>query len=97
MGIFDKEKAVTRPELRSALRKDPGILKGEGKKYDIGQRERMAKDTFGLKYGSEIDKNDYRRVIRELQNQKSRAKDLHDKEALDHKIRYLKQLAGRGL
>jgi hypothetical protein len=72
MGIFDKKKSVTRQELRSALRKDSGLIKGGEGKYSSKERERMGKEVFGPKYGSKISKLDYQRAIRELENRRSR-------------------------
>lgn len=95
MGIFDKEKSVSRQELKSALRKDSGLIKGTIEKYSISEREKI-REGFGPKYGSEISKLDYQRRIRELQNQRSRATDIHDKEKIDDEIKYLKQIGGRG-
>jgi len=96
MGIFDKEKSVSREELRSSFRKDSGVIKDSEGKYNIMERDKMSKETFGPKYGSQIDKLEYKRAIRDLEKQKSRATDIHDKEKIDDQIKYLKQLGGRG-
>jgi hypothetical protein len=97
MGLFDRKKSVSRDELRSALRRDSGLIRGGEGRYSSAEREKLSKDVFGPKYGSEISKLDYQRAIRDLQNQKSRTSDINEKERIDDKIKYLEQIGGRGI
>jgi len=97
MGIFDKEKKVSREELKSAFRKDSGFIRGGEGRYNRVEREKMAKETFGPKYGSSISKLDFQRELRSLRNEKSRATSIEEKEKIDDKIRYLEQMGGRGI
>jgi len=97
MGLFDRKKSVSREELRSALRRDSGRIGGGEGKYSSTERERMGKEVFGPKYGSDISKLDYQRAIRDLENQRSRTSDIEEKEKIDDKIKYLEQLGGRGV
>ena len=97
MGLFDKKKSVSRQELRHALRRDSGRIKNSEGKYSLGEREKLVKETFGPKYGSEISKLDYQRAIRELENRRSRTTSIEEKETIDDRIKYLEQLGGRGI
>ena len=97
MGIFDRKKSVSREELRSALRKDSGIIKGAEGKYSSGEREKLGKEVFGPKYGSKISKLDYQRAIRELENRRSRTTGIEEREKIDDRIKYLEQIGGRGV
>lgn len=96
MGIFDKDKSISRRDLRGVLRKDRGYIEGGEGRYTRQEREQIHKDVFGPKYGSDISKLDYRRAIRDLENKRSGAKDIKEREKIDDKIKYLKQLGGRG-
>ena len=97
MGLFDKKKSVSRQELRHALRRDSGIIKGGEGKYSSTEREKLGKESFGPKYGSQISKLDYQRAIRDLENRKSRTTSIEEKEKIDDRIKYLEQLGGRGI
>lgn len=97
MGLFDRKKEVSRQELRSALRRDSGLIKGAEGRYSSTEREELGRNVFGPKYGSSISKLDYQRAIRDLQNQKSRTADIKEKEKIDDKIKYLEQIGGRGI
>jgi hypothetical protein len=97
MGLFDKKKSVSREELRSALRRDSGLIRGGEGKYSSTEREKLGKEVFGPKYGSEISKLDYQRAIRDLENQRSRASDIKERERIDDEIKYLEQIGGRGV
>ena len=97
MGLFDRKKSVSRQELRSALRRDSGIIKGGEGKYSSTERERLGKEIFGPKYGSQISKLDYQRAIRDLENRKSRTTSIGEKEKIDDRIKYLEQIGGRGV
>lgn len=96
MPIFNKKDAVSRSELRSALRRDSGRIRGGEGKFSVSEREKMSNDIFGPKYGGEISKLDFKRAIRDLENQRGRTKDTGKKEMIDDKIKYLKQMGGRG-
>lgn len=96
MGIFDKRKSISRRELESAIKKDKGIIPGTGgKKYHERERQKMSKELFGSKYGSEIDKNDWRHRMRELDSEKRKAKTPGEKRSIDEKIRYYKEAGGK--
>ncbi|KPJ55399.1 hypothetical protein AMJ47_00855 [Parcubacteria bacterium DG_72] len=97
MGLFDRKKSVSRQELRSALRRHSGRIKDSEGKYSSTERERLGKEVFGPKYGSKISKLDYQRAIRELENKKSRTKDIKERERIDDRIKYLEQLGGRSI
>lgn len=98
MGIYDKRKSISRRDLSSILRKHHGKIPGTGgKKYYEGQRRRMTGDVFGPKYGSQIDKQEYRHVIRKLQSDKRTTKTVRGKAAIDKKIRYLEEFGGKNV
>lgn len=91
MGLFNKKKSVTRLELRNKLRRDRGIIRGGEGRYSYAQRDKMARETFGPKYGGEISKRDYDRAIRDLELKRGRA-DISQREKIDDKIKYLRQI-----
>ncbi len=97
MGLFDRKKSVSREELRSALRRDSGIIKGGEGKYSSGERDRLGQEVFGPKYGSKISKLDYQRAIRDLENKKGRTTSMEEREKIDDRIKYLEQMGGRGI
>jgi len=98
MSLFNKKKSFSRKEFKEALRKDPGIIPGSGgQRYSGSERERMGREIFGPKYGSNISKGDYRKAVQGLELAKNRAKNKYEKEATDRKIRYLKELGGKNL
>jgi len=96
MGLFKKEKSISRPDLRSALRKDSGIIKGGEGKFNYGDREKIVKEVFGPKYGKEISKDDFKKAIRVLERKRSATSGIKESEKIDDKIKYLKQIAGKG-
>lgn len=97
MTIFDKGKkgSVPRKELKSAFRKSKGgIPQTGGRKYYQPDREKLYRETFGPKYGSQISKGDYRRAIRALEKTKGGTKDRKQQRKIDEQIRYLRDFGG---
>ena len=98
MGLFDKKKSFSRKEFKKVLGKGHGIIPGTGgQRFSKDQRNRMEREVFGPAYGSNISKNDFRKAVDGLELTKLRARDQHQKEAIDRKIRYLKELGGKNL
>ena len=98
MGIYDKRKSISRRELKSTFDKHHGRIPGTGgKKYYHRQRSKMTGEMFGAKYGSQIDKHEYRSVLRDLQRSKKNIKTPGERLAVDRKIRYLKELGGKNV
>ena len=98
MGIYDKKKSISRRELKSTFGKHHGrIPRTGGKKYYHKQRSSMTREVFGSKYGSQIDKHEYKRAVRDLQTSKRNVKTPREKAAVDRKIRYLKELGGKNI
>ena len=96
MGIFDDKKSISRKKLKSTLRKDRGVIpQTGGKKYHSQQRDEMAKGLFGPKYGSKISKNEYGKMIRNLEASKGSVKTSQDRRAIDQKVRYLREKGGK--
>jgi len=96
MGIYDKRRSISRRELGSTLRKHHGkIPRTGGKKYFQRERDKMTKEVFSQKYGSQIDKHEYKRAVRDLESGKRAAKSSEEKTKIDEKVRYLKDLGGR--
>jgi len=95
MGLFNKKQSISRKELKSALEKDQGIIPGAGgRKYYRREREKIAKEIFGTRYGSQISRDDYRRAIRGLRSSVKRAKTPAERKNINRKIKYLKRLGG---
>lgn len=98
MALFDKRQSLSIREVKDALGKDSGIIPGTGgQRFSKDQRDRIGREVFGPKYGSNISKNDYRRAVQSLELTKLRVKDSHRREVIDQKIRYLKELGGKNL
>ena len=98
MGIFDKRKSISRKELGSTLRKHHGRIPGTGgKKYYQRERGKITGEVFGAKYGSQIDKHEYKRAVRGLESDKRAVESNEEKRKIDEKIRYLKDLGGRNI
>lgn len=96
MGIFNDKKSISRKNLRSAIKKDRGVIpQTGGKKYHSKQRDRMAKGLFSPKYGSEISKSEYGKMIRDLEGSKGSMKTPKERRAIDQKVRYLREKGGR--
>lgn len=95
MPLFEKKSSFSRPEFKKSLERDSGIIpQTGGQKFSREQREKMEKEVFGLKYGSQISKNDYRNAVKELKDARDKTKDMGQKGELDKKINYLKRLGG---
>jgi len=93
MGLFDKKKSLSRGELKSAFRKDKGVIpRTGGRKYHNQERAKMTKEIFGAKYGSQISKNDYRQALRKLESTRNQAKSRPEKEKVERKINYLRNI-----
>lgn len=98
MGIYDDKKSISREKLQSTFKKDEGKIPGTGgRKYHQREREKMARKTFGSKYGSEISKDEYRKAVRSLEHNKRKAQTLPERLAMDRKIRYLREKGGKDL
>jgi len=91
MGLFDKKKSVTRLELKNKLRRHSGYIRGGEGKYSYTERDRIARETFGPKYGGEISKDDYDDAVKDLELKRGRA-SYTEREKIDDKIKYLKQI-----
>ena len=93
MGLFSKKESVSRDEIRSKFHRDRGLVRGtEGvRKYSYAQRDRIARQTLGVKHGENISKDDYQKVVRRLEDQKRRANQDQKKE-LDDRIKYIKKI-----
>ncbi|MFH1656169.1 MAG: hypothetical protein ABH956_00135 [Candidatus Nealsonbacteria bacterium] len=98
MSLFKKKKSFSRKEFKDALGKDDGIIPGTGgQRYSRSERDRMGREVFGPRYGSDISKDDYRRAVSELELNKMRLKSDVEKKEMDKKIDYLKELGGKNL
>ena len=90
MGLFDDKKSLSRKELREKLRRDRGrIPETGGEKFSRRERERLPRETFGRKYGSQISKRDVESAIRDLEREKENAETPEEEREIDQKIRYL--------
>lgn len=95
MGIFEEKQSVSRRELKSSLEKSSGrIPRTGGEKYVKEERQKIGKEVFGRKYGSEISKRDYKGALRDLKSAKDRAETREEKAEIEDRINYLKKLGG---
>ena len=96
MGIFNDKKSISRKNLRSTFRKDRGVIpQTGGKKYHSKQKDKMARGLFSPKYGSEISKHEYGKMIRDLEGSKRSVKTPKERRAIDQKVRYLREKGGK--
>ena len=95
MGLFDKKRALSRPQLKKAFRESSGVIpRTGGKKFTRKEREKMTRDVFGRKYGSQISKRDFQTSVRELEKERGKTTDRKQQRELNKKIRYLRRLGG---
>lgn len=95
MPLFEKRDSFSRPELRKSLGRDSGIIpKTGGQRFSYDQREKMGREVFGSKYGSQISSHDYKSAVRDLKNTKVKVEDPKQRAEIDKKINYLKRLGG---
>ena len=98
MGIFDKKREISRKDFKGRLQRDRGrIPQGGARRYQRKEREKIAKDLFGPKFGSRISKQDYKRVLRGLREKKRTEKKYSEKEKIEDRIKYLEELGGRSI
>ena len=95
MSLFDKKKEISRRDLKEHFKKDSGYIRGGEGKYNMAEREKMAKELFGHEYGSQISRLDYKRRLRKLEEERSKALGMKQREKVDDKIKYLRQLGRR--
>lgn len=95
MGLFDKRKSLSRKNLEKKIEQSSGrIPETGGKKYTRAGREKIVREVFGSKYGSQISKEDYRKALRSLEARQKRAKNRIEKEKIKNKKEYLRELGG---
>ncbi|MBU3942602.1 hypothetical protein KKA24_01310 [Patescibacteria group bacterium] len=96
MGLFSKKESVSRDEVRNKFHRDRGLVRGTDgvRKYNYAQRDKIARETLGVKHGENISKDDYQKVIRRLEGERRRTSQDQKKE-IDDKIKYIKKI-GRG-
>ncbi len=98
MGLYDKKRLVSPTEIKEALKKSSGIIpKTGGEKYHQGEREKIAKEVLKPGYGSAISKYEFGKTIRNLESLKKTAKTSQDKNEINKKINYLKEIGGKKL
>lgn len=92
--FFGEEGHLSRSELREKLRKASPEIPGSSKQFTKEQRIALEKEIFGKEYGDYITREEYQRRLRELEQEKYKAKKTEEKITIDRKIRYLKKLRG---
>jgi len=98
MGIYEKRRSIPRRELKSTFKRHRGTIPGTGgKKYHQRERDKMTREVFGPKYGSQISKDEYRRAVRDLESTKRGAKTPSEKLKISQKVRYLREMGGKNI
>ncbi len=94
--IFFSEKGhLNRWQLRQKLEKDSGKIPGSGITFNKEQRQKIEKEIFGShKFDDFITPDKYKKAIKDLEEQKYRAKISQEKTEFERKINYLKKLSG---
>ncbi len=95
MGLFDKKKSLSRKDIGKKIEQSSGIIpETGGKKYTRAEREKIAKGVFNRKYGGQISRDDYKKVLRELETQERKAKTRTERDEIKDKKEYLRELGG---
>ncbi len=90
MGFFDDKESLSRRELRERLKRDKGrIPETGGKKFSRGEREKLSREAFSWRHGSQISKRDVESAVRDLEREKKNAETPAEEREIDEKIRYL--------
>ncbi|PIU46963.1 hypothetical protein COS93_01235 [bacterium (Candidatus Gribaldobacteria) CG07_land_8_20_14_0_80_33_18] len=87
-NFFTQKGYLSRPELRQKFSKsfDPRIPKQE--------RVKMGQELFGREAGSYITKGEYKKTIKKLGAEKSKAKTSEELTEIKRKTSYLKRISG---
>ena len=95
MSIFDKKQSFSRGELKNISSRDSGsIPRAGGSKFYQRDREKLVKESFSPKYGSQISKGDFHGVLNDLRRNQSQAKTRAEKDNIGKKINYLRKIGG---
>jgi len=94
-GIFGNRRALTRPRLKIALKKDKGKVSGMGAAYSKKERlEFEQKDFSKEKYGTHLTPWEVRKEIKKLDKTVRSSHDLGVKARARKKKKYFEQLRG---
>ena len=93
MSIFDKKQSLDRRELREKLEKASPKIPGSNREYSRAERIKLEEEVFGKKFGGLITKQEFKRRLLKMRENKFRAKTGDEKIKLDRKMRYLKKLS----
>ena len=95
MGLFDKKGSSSKEELKDTLRRDPGVIPGTGgQRFSQEQREKIERNVFGSKYGSVISKDEYKRAVRNIEDERNKTQDPRRKAELSKEANYLRRVGG---
>ena len=93
MSLFDKKLHLTRNQFRERLRNSSPNIPGSNKVFSREERVKIEREVFGKKYGQIIDKGEFKRKLRELRQEKFKAKTGVEKINIDRKMRYLEKIS----
>lgn len=94
MGLFDKERPISRSEFRQGLRKATPHVPNSARNYSQKERVAFEKGFDTRKYGTLISQQEFQKKLKELSKAKAQEKTGAGKLELDRQIRYFKRLAG---
>ena len=93
MSIFDKKQSLDRREFRAKLEKASPKIPGSSKEFNRVERIKLEKEVFGKKFGQSITKQEFKRRLLKMRENKFRAKTGDEKLKLGRKMRYLEKLS----
>ena len=93
MSIFDKKQYIDRQEFRAKLEKAFSKIPGSSKEFSREERIALEKDVFGRKFGEFITKQEFKRRLLKMRENKFRAKTTDEKMKLGRRMRYLEKLS----
>ena len=71
MGIFDKQREVSREQLRKTLRRDDGYIEGGEGKYDKSQREKIGKEILPISIIDEKSIEEVKNILNKIIKEKT--------------------------
>jgi len=96
-SIFRGRPYLTHSQLKEELEKASPYVPGSSALIPREEREKMVEELFGKEGGNHgyyIDRNEFKKAVKNLEEKKSKATSSSEKLEIDRKIRYLKKLGG---
>ena len=93
MSIFDKKNYINRQEFRQKLEEASSKIPDSGRKFSRKERIDLEKNIFGREFGQLITKQEFKRRLLKMRENKFYAKTSEEKIKLGRVMRYLEKLS----